>query len=62
MHLAIVAHQGGWDEFLFAAGPIALIVGLLWLANSRANRLGGPAPVESEPTGDAPLNSPATPD
>ena len=62
MHPAVVAHQGGWDEFLFAAGPIALIVGLLWLANSRAKRLGGTAPIEPEQTGDAPLNSPAAPD
>lgn len=38
--LAVVAHQGGWDEFLFAAGPIALIGGLLWLANKRATALG----------------------
>lgn len=62
MHLALIAHQGGWDEILFAAGPIALIVGLLWLANSRAKRLGGPSSAEGAPPGDAPLNSPATPD
>ena len=37
---ALLAHQGGWDEFLFAAGPIVLIGGLLWLANSRAKKLG----------------------
>jgi hypothetical protein len=36
----LFAHQGGWDEFLFAAGPIALIGGLLWLANKRAKDLG----------------------
>ena len=41
MQITLLAHQGGWDEILFAAGPIALIVGLLWLANSRAKRLGG---------------------
>lgn len=33
------AHQGGWDEFLFVAIPIALIFGLLRLANSRAKNL-----------------------
>jgi len=62
MHASLIAHQGGWDEFLFAAGPIALIVGLLWLANKRAKSLGGPPTVDSESTGDTPLNSPATPD
>lgn len=34
------AHQGGWDEFLYVAVPIALIFGLLRLANSRAKKLG----------------------
>ena len=38
----LFAHQGGWDEFLFAAGPILLIGGLLWLANKRAKQLGRP--------------------
>jgi hypothetical protein len=32
------AHQGGWDEMLYAAVPILLIFGLLRLANSRAKR------------------------
>jgi hypothetical protein len=32
----LVAHQGGWDEFLLVAAPLALIAGVLWLANSRA--------------------------
>ena len=34
----MLAHQGGWDEFLFAAAPIVLIAGLLALANRRAKR------------------------
>lgn len=34
----MLAHQGGWDEFLFAAAPIALIAGLLAVANRRAKR------------------------
>ncbi len=33
---AVLAHQGGWDEFLLVAAPIALLGGLLWLANRRA--------------------------
>jgi hypothetical protein len=35
---AVLAHQGGWDEILLVLTPIALFAGLLWLANSRANR------------------------
>jgi hypothetical protein len=45
------AHQGGWDEFLYVAVPIALIFALLRLANSRAKKLGQPpasSPDESE--------------
>jgi hypothetical protein len=33
-----LAHQGGWDEILLVAGPIAVIVGLLWLAKRRIHR------------------------
>ena len=33
------AHQGGWDEALYALVPIAVIFGLLWLANTRAKKL-----------------------
>ena len=32
------AHQGGWDEFLYAAVPIALIAGLLRLATTRVRK------------------------
>ena len=38
------AHQGGWDELLYALVPIALIFGLLRLANSRAKKLAPPEP------------------
>lgn len=31
----VVAHQGGWDEMLFVAGPLLLIGGVLWAANRR---------------------------
>ena len=34
----ILAHQGGWDEMLLVAGPIALVGGLLWLARRRVTR------------------------
>ena len=36
--LAALAHQGGWDEILLVAGPIAVIVWLLWLAKRRLDR------------------------
>ena len=35
---AQVAHQDGWDEILLVAGPMAVIVGLLWLAKRRIAR------------------------
>ena len=31
----MLAHQGGWDEILLVAGPIAISAGLLWLARKR---------------------------
>ncbi len=44
----LTAHQGGWDEILLVAGPLALVAGLLWLADRRARRMGG----SSEPDPD----------
>lgn len=32
-----IAHQGGWDEILLVAGPLAVFGGALWLANRRAD-------------------------
>jgi hypothetical protein len=59
----IVAHQGGWDEILLIAGPIAVIAGLLVLAKKRvdaaaaaaeATRDAGTVPdLEPEPGPDA---------
>jgi hypothetical protein len=34
----LLAHQGGWDEILLIAGPIVVIVALLWLAKRRVDR------------------------
>ncbi len=34
---ALVAHQGGWDEILLVVGPLAVVAGLLWLANKRVS-------------------------
>lgn len=36
--MAVVAHQGGWDEALFVLVPVAIFGLLLWLANRRAAR------------------------
>lgn len=38
----VLAHQGGWDEILMVAGPLALLAWLLWLADRRARRQGPP--------------------
>ena len=35
----LLAHQGGWDEVLFVAGPLVVMGAILWLANRRAARL-----------------------
>lgn len=43
----LLAHQGGWDEILLVAGPIALLAGLLRFANKRADQLAETP--ESEP-------------
>lgn len=55
-HAAILAHQGGWDEMLLVATPIALLVGLLWVANNRADRMeadNGAGPASPDPDEDA---------
>ena len=35
--ISLIAHQGGWDEVLLVAGPLAVIGGALWLANRRVS-------------------------
>ncbi|MSV96937.1 MAG: hypothetical protein F2857_06710 [Actinobacteria bacterium] len=51
----MLAHQGGWDEIMLVAGPIAVIVLVLWQATRRADRqvaeresLEGSAPTNGE--------------
>jgi hypothetical protein len=34
----VVAHQGGWDEMLLAAAPVAALAALLWVARRRVER------------------------
>ena len=36
--IALLAHQGGWDEILLVAGPIAVIIGLLAIVKKRLDR------------------------
>ncbi len=35
--MSLLAHQGGWDEILLVVGPLAVVAGLLWLANKRVS-------------------------
>lgn len=35
--VALLGHQGGWDEILLVVGPLAVVAGLLWLANKRVS-------------------------
>jgi hypothetical protein len=46
--LAILAHQGGWDEILLVGAPMVVIAGLLLLAKRRVD-----ASVENAPKGDS---------
>lgn len=46
--LAIVAHQGGWDEILLIAVPMGVIAGLLVLAKRRVDA-SAETSVESSP-------------
>lgn len=43
----MLAHQGGWDEILLVAGPIAVIAVLLVIATRRARGLTPPSGEES---------------
>ncbi len=36
--LAMIAHEGGWDEVLWVAAPIMVVVALLALAQRRIKR------------------------
>ncbi len=42
----MLAHEGGWDEILLIAGPMAVVVTLLWLAKRRVER--DPAATKSQ--------------
>ncbi len=38
----LLAHQGGWDELLFAIGPIVVIIAVLAVVKRRVERAGPP--------------------
>ena len=49
--LTVLAHQGGWDEILLVAGPLAVLAVLLVVANRRVQgqvREPTSAPVERD--------------
>lgn len=51
-HVALLAHQGGWDEILLVAGPIVVVIGLLAVVRRRVNarlepRCDGSDPLET---------------
>ncbi|HEX2575735.1 MAG TPA: hypothetical protein VHK88_05255 [Aquihabitans sp.] len=48
----VLAHQGGWDELLLVAAPIAIFVVLLRIANRRAEQLGHGADGPADPDPD----------
>lgn len=53
----VFAHQGGWDEILFALTPVLVVAAILALANRRANALqkvtlaAGVTPADDEKAG-----------
>jgi hypothetical protein len=46
----VLAHQGGWDEILLVAGPILVIVLVLWKATQRAERIASQRIAETSDT------------
>ena len=47
--IALLAHQGGWDEMLLIVGPMLVVVGLLRLAKRRVERAAAPRPPDDPP-------------
>jgi hypothetical protein len=50
----LLAHQGGWDELLWFAAPIALVVMWVRWAERKARRRVTPPPVDGEAPGTSP--------
>ena len=49
----VIAHQGGWDEALLVALPIAVFAAILWVANRRAAASLEDEPEVQDPPADA---------
>ena len=47
--VALLAHQGGWDEMLLIVGPRLVVVGLLRLAKRRVERAAAANPPADPP-------------
>lgn len=56
----LIAHQGGWDEILLVAVPVAIFALLLRMASRRAGRLADQ--VEQQRTADAAATPSAEPE
>lgn len=52
------AHQGGWDEILLVAVPIAIIVGVLAVAKRRVERVAEQHTAAADGDGDAERRGP----
>ena len=48
MGVAVLAHQGGWDEALLVAGPLLLFAGIVWHAKRRAVKQAPTAPGDED--------------
>ena len=48
---ALVAHEGGWDEFLLVGGPIVVIIAVLAIAKRRVDAIDHGADGHSTPEG-----------
>lgn len=46
----LLAHQGGWDEILLVAVPIAIILGLLVVARRRIEQMHREPPDDEVPS------------
>lgn len=58
--VALLAHQGGWDEIGLVAIPLVILAALLFLANRRAKRLLAIHTATPDPAEDGPAEHPAS--
>ena len=53
VNAVVLAHQGGWDEILMVAGPVAIFGWLLWVARKRAKAVAALEGADAADTGPA---------